>query len=163
MFLIIIKVIHYAFFAIIKLKKSLPTFLRMMYYPMLYKETKGGTMKPKIEDAKFGSVTIDSEVYEHDVVIRLSGVVEKRKKKLSKQRYGPSHTISLEEAKHILDEGAKHLIIGTGQSGMLKLSDEAEKYFRENGCSVVLLPTLQAVKVWNETKGKTIGMFHVTC
>lgn len=55
------------------------------------------------------------------------------------------------------------LIIGTGQSGMLKLSDEAEKYFKENKCSVELLSTPQAVKFWNEAKGKTIGMFHVTC
>jgi hypothetical protein len=120
-------------------------------------------MKPIIQKTEFGSITIDDEVYEHDVVIRLSGNVKKRKKKLSKQKYGTSHIVSLDEAKHILDEGAKHLIIGTGQSGMLKLSDEAERYFKDQGCSIELLPTQQAVKVWNEVEDKTIGMFHVTC
>jgi len=120
-------------------------------------------MKPTIQETDFGSITIDGEVYEYDIVIRMSGKVKKRKKKLSKQIYGTSHTVSLDEAKHILDEGAKHLIIGTGQSGALKLSDEAEKYFKEKGCSVKLIPTPQAVKIWNEAKGKTIGMFHVTC
>jgi hypothetical protein len=120
-------------------------------------------MKPTIQGTVFGSITVDGEVYEHDVVIRLSGKVKKRKKKLSKQKYGTSHTVSLDEAKHILDEGAKHLIVGTGQYGTLKLSDEAEKYFRKKGCSIELLPTPQAVEIWNKAEGKTIGMFHTTC
>lgn len=38
-----------------------------------------------IEGTAFGSITIDGETYEHDVVIRLSGEVVKRKKKLSKK------------------------------------------------------------------------------
>jgi hypothetical protein len=37
----------------------------------------------EIERTKFGSITIDRKTYEHDVVIRLSGEVIKRKKKLS--------------------------------------------------------------------------------
>lgn len=123
----------------------------------------GEIMEPIIQNTKFGSITVGSEVYEHDVVIRLSGMVKKRKKKLSKQKYGSSHIVSLEEAKHILDEGAERLIIGTGQYGALKLSDEAEKYFRKKGCSVELLPTPQAVELWNKAEGKTMGMFHITC
>jgi hypothetical protein len=124
---------------------------------------RGSAMKPTIQKTAFGSITIDDEIYEHDIVIRMSGKVKKRKKKLSKQKYGTSHIVSLDEAEYILDEGAKNLIIGTGQSGMLKLSDEAGRYFKEKGCSVELLPTPQAVEVWNEAKGKTIGMFHITC
>jgi hypothetical protein len=120
-------------------------------------------MEPIIQKTEFGSITIDDEIYEYDIVIRLSGKVKKRKKKLSKQIYGTSHTVSFDEAKHIWDEGAKHLIIGTGQSGALKLSDEAEKYFKEKGCSVELLPTPLAVEAWNKAKSKTIGVFHVTC
>jgi hypothetical protein len=41
-------------------------------------------MGPTIDGTAFGSITIAGEVYEHDVVIRLSGNVKKRKKKLSK-------------------------------------------------------------------------------
>ena len=120
-------------------------------------------MKPAIQNTKFGSITIGGEEYEHDIVIRLSGKVKKRKKKLSKQKYGTSHMVSLDEAKHILDGGAKRLIIGTGQYGALKLSDKAEKYFGKKGCSIELLPTPQAVELWNRAENRTIGMFHVTC
>jgi hypothetical protein len=38
-----------------------------------------------IERTSFGSITIDGKTYEHDVIIRLSGEVVKRKKKLSKK------------------------------------------------------------------------------
>ena len=39
----------------------------------------------EIESTTFGAITIDGKNYEHDVVIRLSGEVVKRKKKLSKK------------------------------------------------------------------------------
>jgi hypothetical protein len=47
----------------------------------------------QIENTTFGSITIDGKTYEHDVVIRLSGEVVKRKKKLSKKLYGTSHAL----------------------------------------------------------------------
>ena len=50
----------------------------------------------KIDNTVFGSITIDGQTYSHDVIIRLSGKVEKRKKKLSKKIFGTSHTISLD-------------------------------------------------------------------
>ena len=120
-------------------------------------------MRPSINGTEFGSITISGDLYEHDVVIRLSGKVKKRKKKLSKAKYGTSHKVSLEEAEHIFEAGAKRLLVGTGQSGCVELSDEAAEFFRQNGCSVQLLPTPQAMTAWNVAKGAVIGMFHVTC
>lgn len=120
-------------------------------------------MKPKIDDIRFGSITISGEVVEHDVLIRQDGKVKKRKKKISKAKYGTSHKVSAEEAQHIYQEGAKRLIVGTGHNGMLELSEEAAEYFREKECSVELLPTPRAVEAWNSAHGRVIGMFHVTC
>jgi len=120
-------------------------------------------MKLTIEGTKFGSITVDGEIYDHDIVIRLGGSVKKRKKKLSKERYGTSHTVSVEEAEHIYDDGAEQGIVGTGQHGVLKLSEEAAAYFKDHGCSVQALPTPDAVKAWNHAEGKVIAMFHVTC
>jgi hypothetical protein len=62
-------------------------------------------MRPRIDSVKFGSITIDGSDIEHDVLIRLSGEIKKRKKKLSKAIFGTSHIISLEEAKHIFEKG----------------------------------------------------------
>jgi len=49
------------------------------------------------------------------VIIRLSGKVVKRKKKLSKKYYGTSHVISKEEAKFVFEKGCEQIVIGSGQ------------------------------------------------
>jgi hypothetical protein len=120
-------------------------------------------VKVYIEKTKFGSITITGEKYEHDVLIRLNGRVEKRKKKLSKEIFGTSHIISLAEAAFVYEDGAKRIIIGTGQSGMAKLSDEAAQFLEQKGVQVTLLPTPEAIRCWNETEEAGIGLFHVTC
>jgi hypothetical protein len=120
-------------------------------------------MTPHIEQTAFGSITIEGEVREYDVLIRLDSRVKKRKKKLSKAVYGTSHILSLDEARHIYEQGAKRLIIGTGQYDSVRLSDEAASYFQRKQCQVELLATPQAIQVWNESKGKVMGLFHVTC
>lgn len=104
-------------------------------------------------------------MFEHDVIIRPDGKVKKRKKKLSKAVYGTSHTISLEEVEYVCEQapGADRLIVGTGQYGRVELSPEAEAYVEARKCSVVLLPTPEVIDVWNETEGRAIGLFHVTC
>ncbi len=122
-------------------------------------------MKPRIDRTTFGSITIEGTVFEHDVIVRLTGQPEKRKKKLSKVVYGTSHIISLAEAEYVFEKGAERLIIGAGHAerGMVKLSDEAADYFRRKDCQVELLPTPKAVGAWNEARGTVIGLFHVTC
>jgi hypothetical protein len=120
-------------------------------------------MEPRIDRTQFGSVTIDGAVFTHDVIIRLGGQVEKRKKKLSKAVYGTSHTISLAEAKHVYQKGAARLLLGTGQYGTVVLSEEAAAYFKRNTCQVELLPTPKVIPVWNQAEGAVIGLLHVTC
>jgi hypothetical protein len=120
-------------------------------------------MRPEIDGTTFGSITIDGSDIEHDVLIRLSGEIKKRKKKLSKAVFGTSHTISLEEAEHIFEKGAERLIIGSGQNGMVTLSKEASEYFKNEGVRVDLSPTPEAIHQWNKGQGSIIGLFHVTC
>ena len=120
-------------------------------------------MKPKIDGTVFGSVTIGGEQYPHDVIIRLDGGVRKRKKELSKAVYGTSHTISVDEARHVYQKRAERLIVGTGQTGMVELSPEAEKYFKRKGCAVELMTTRKAMKAWNDASGAVIALLHVTC
>jgi len=120
-------------------------------------------VKPQIDRTDFGSITIDGDTLDHDVVIRLNGNVKKRKKKLSKAVYGTSHIISLDEAKQVYQKGAKQLIIGTGQYGNVTLSDEATKYFHRKKIQVTLLPTPDAIGIWNKSEGSLVGLFHVTC
>ena len=120
-------------------------------------------MKPEINDTKFGSITVDGKTFGHDIVIRLNGQVEKRKKKLSKAIYGTSHTVSLDEIMHIYENGADGIIVGTGQYGVLEFSDEALDFLEERNCRVEFSPTPKASRIWNEKQGLYIGLFHTTC
>ena len=116
-----------------------------------------------IDRTAFGSITVDGKIYEHDVIIRLSGDVVKRKKKLSKKYYGTSHIISEDEAKFVFEKGCEQLIIGSGQIGNVTLSPEAHAYFAKKGCEVLLKPTPEAINTFNRSHAKKAGLFHVTC
>jgi hypothetical protein len=116
-----------------------------------------------IDGSEFGSITIDGKTYEHDVVIRLSGKVEKRQKKLSKEQYGTSHIISKAEAKSVFEDGCDLLIVGAGQEGNVHLSREASAYFEKKGCHVIVQPTPEAIRSFNQSREKKIGLIHVTC
>jgi hypothetical protein len=116
-----------------------------------------------IDGTEFGSITIDGKRYDHDVIIHLSGQVEKRHKKLSKAEYGTSHVISKAEAKSILEDGCDLLIVGAGQQGNVHLSPEAIAYFKQRGCRVTVQPTPEAIESFNQSREKKIGLMHVTC
>ena len=117
----------------------------------------------KIDGTEFGSITIDGETYPHDVLIRLSGEVRKRKKKLSKRLYGTSHIVSLDEAEFIYEKGCDLLVVGTGQNGNLRLSPEAAAFFAHKGCEVLAAHTPRAIVAFNQAKGHKAALFHVTC
>src|SRR5207253_8114727 len=94
-------------------------------------ETRNKDQAMEIEGTTFGTITIDGKTYEHDVIIRLSGEVVKRKKKLSKKYYGTSHVLSKDEAKFVFERGCEQLILGSGQMGNVHLSPEAEAISRK--------------------------------
>ena len=99
-----------------------------------------------IDATEFGSITVDGKTYEHDVIIRLSGKVEKRRKRLSKEKYGTSHIISKAEAKFVFEDGCDLLIVGAGQEGNVRLSPEASEYFDKKHCRVLTQPTPEAIR-----------------
>lgn len=119
--------------------------------------------RPAINDTSFGSITVDGESYDHDIIISLEGKVKKRKKKLSKSIYGSSHTISLPEIEYVFQEDAEGIIIGSGQFGVAKLSKEASEFLAGKNCRAVVKKTPKAMQVWNKSEGKWIGLFHITC
>jgi hypothetical protein len=122
-----------------------------------------GRVPMNIDNTTFGTITNDGKTYEHDVVVRLSGEVVKRKKKLSKKLYGTSHVLSEDEARFRFEKGCNQVVIGSGQMGNVHRSPEAEAYFERKGCEVLLKPTPEAIHMFNRSRARRIGLFHVTC
>jgi hypothetical protein len=123
-------------------------------------------MKPRIDSVRFGSIIVDGTRFEHDIVITLGGVQE-RKKRLSKQIYGTSHILSLAEIQKTLedtwDSPTETLVVGTGYLNRVRLSSEAAEYLEHRRCQVKLCPTKEAARLWNELEGRVLGLFHITC
>lgn len=120
-------------------------------------------MKPTIDATSFGSITINGKTYDHDIVIKSGGELIKRKKKLSKKVYGTSHKVSKGEIEFMLENKTSDIIIGSGQYGVLELSDEAKKVLNKLNIKIHLAKTPEAIDFWNNFKGKAVGLFHITC
>jgi len=116
----------------------------------------------RIEDFSFGSIQIDAETYEHDVVID-RGEIKKRKKKPSKKfRNKFGHTpLSIEEK---IPWNCRRLFIGTGVAGALPVMDEVKHEAEKRGVEILILPTPKAIERLNKEYGDdTNAILHVTC
>jgi hypothetical protein len=116
----------------------------------------------RIEKFSFGSIQIDGETYEHDVVID-QGEIKKRKKKPSKKfrdKFG--HTpLSIEEK---IPWKCRQLIIGNGFSGALPVMDAVKRTAEKRGVELIILPTPNALERLNkESTDHTNAVIHVTC
>jgi hypothetical protein len=110
---------------------------------------------------RFGSITIDSVLYKHDVIID-RGKIAKRKKKPSKKfREEFGHTpISIEEK---LPWKCRRLIIGTGNYGSLPVMDEVKDEARRRRVELIIAPTDEAVELLDKEADDTNAVLHVTC
>lgn len=119
-----------------------------------------------IEEYHFGSITIDGETYENDVEVRWTGDV-------LPWPFKRRHVIDVEEIKRAVEEKPEVIVIGTGESGLAEVTEEAQKEIKARGIELIIDETEQAVKTFNilreesiEEEGKekeVIGLFHLTC
>jgi len=116
----------------------------------------------RIEKFSFGSIQIDGQTYEYDVLID-QGEIKKRKKKPSKKfrdKFG--HTpLSIEEK---IPWKCRQLIIGNGFSGALPVMDAVKRKAEKRGVELIILPTPKALERLNkESTDDTNAVIHVTC
>jgi hypothetical protein len=71
--------------------------------------------------------------------------------------------LSKDEANILFEKGCDQVVIGSGQMGNVQLSPEAEAYFERKGCVLLLKPTPEAIRMFNRSRARRIGLFHVTC
>jgi hypothetical protein len=71
--------------------------------------------------------------------------------------------LSEDEAKFLFEKGCERVAIGSDDMGNVHLSPEAEAYLERKGCEVLLKPTPKAIRMFNQSRARRIGLFHVTC
>jgi hypothetical protein len=115
-----------------------------------------------LDELQFGSIRIDGEIFEHDVVIA-RGRVKKRKKKRSRRYRGRFGHTPLSLAEEIPWKAGRRLLVGTGAYGRLPILDEVKAEAERRGIQLVVLPTPQAVDELNRSDDDTVAILHVTC
>jgi glucokinase len=118
---------------------------------------------PRIDAVEFGCVTVDGEAFAHDIHLTADGEVRRRRKGRLRKAYGTSHMVDAEELEKVCKGKPKLLIIGTGFQGMLRLTDDAKEQLRSSKADWRVLPTPEAVDLYNSTGGKKALLLHVTC
>ena len=119
-----------------------------------------------INEYHFGSITINGKTHNHDVEVRWTGEI------LTWWREA-SHVIDVEDVKRAVEQNPETIVIGTGESGVAKVTEEAKKFIKEKGIELIIDITEQATKTFNIRKeeskeeegrqNKVIGLFHLTC
>lgn len=111
-----------------------------------------------IDAYHFGSITINGKTYNHDVEVRWTDEI------LSWWRK-ESHIIDVEDVKRPVAANPQTIIIGTGESGVAQVTEEAQNFIKEKGIELLIDKTEEAIKTFNVIKEqkKIIGLFHLTC
>ena len=97
------------------------------------KGTAVGKSPPRIESYRFGSITIDGEVYTRDVIVRPEGV-------LAGWWRREGHSLCPQDLEGALEVRPDCLVIGCGASGVLKVPDGTRQWIAGRGVELVELP-----------------------
>jgi hypothetical protein len=114
-----------------------------------------------IESYSFGSIVINGKHYTSDVIIFPDRVIASWWRK-------EGHRLSVEDLETVLKSPSKPevLIVGTGYSGLMKVTLEVQRCLKKEGIKLVVQPTREASETFNQLvkQGKhVVAAMHLTC
>jgi hypothetical protein len=115
----------------------------------------------RFDSFSFGSIQIDHNAYEHDIVID-RGKIRKRKKGPSKKlrdEYGHTPLTAEEE----IPWKCRRLVVGTGAYGRLPVTDDVKLEAERRKIELLIFPTPQAIETLKQGMDDTNAILHVTC
>jgi hypothetical protein len=116
----------------------------------------------RIADYGFGSITIGQHSFTTDVIIRPESVRDHWWRKTG-------HSVCLDDLGEVLADPPARLLLGQGHTGLMRVPEGVRTALEERGIEVAVMPTAEAVKVWNEwldAEGAGLdaaAAFHLTC
>ena len=118
---------------------------------------------PRFESLVWGKAVIDGKTYNYDIAILPDGRIEPR---TTPYETLGSHTFTRDEIERLINAGAEVIVVGTGTSGMAKLSPEAQRLASERGVELVVQTSPLAINTynWYAAQGRRVAaLIHVTC
>jgi hypothetical protein len=111
-----------------------------------------------IEKCEFGLMVVDGKEYRADLVILPRSI-----KSNWWRRQG--HELALADLDDVIQEDIEALVVGTGFSGLMRVSEEVTGAARARGLDIQIRKTPEAVRIFNNIlpEKKAAGAFHLTC
>jgi len=118
---------------------------------------------PELSGAEFGEIIIGDTTHARDVFITVDGVVKNRKKGKAKEIYGTSHKVGPKELKKVCRGGPEVLFVGTGHSGQVELTEDAQRFLDQRAIECRPVKTPQLPAAYNDSAKRKAVLVHVTC
>jgi hypothetical protein len=113
----------------------------------------------KITSYKFGQITVDDRMYDSDIILLSDRIVEDWWRRVG-------HSLAPEDLKEVVSAQPNILVVGTGNSGQMKIPEGTRQYLEEEGIELKAEKTGDAVELFNQLREKfssVAGAFHLTC
>jgi len=113
----------------------------------------------RIDDYRFGRITVDAKVYSSDVLIWPEGVDASWWRK-------EGHRLSREDLAELLEKDPDVLIIGQGAHGLMRVPRETMDFLCERCGEVYAANTQEACDMFNEMSAgdrRVAAALHLTC
>jgi hypothetical protein len=113
---------------------------------------------PFINRYSFGSIQIDGEEYNKDVIILPDRIIKNWHRITG-------HELDLTDLKAVIETPPEILVIGTGSVGRMKVPDRTKAALKYAGIKFYSLPTKEACNKYNQLreKSQTCAALHLTC
>jgi len=114
-------------------------------------------MMNKVDSYNFGRITIDGKTYTSDVIIFPDRVI-------SSWWRESGHSLSLKDIGVILEQRPEVLVVGTGNTGLMRVPTEVVKEIRKMEIEVIIQKTSSACQTFNQLRDRrlVVGAFHLT-
>jgi hypothetical protein len=111
----------------------------------------------KLEGYRFGRIEVDGVPYHEDLWVCAGRVGSWWRRE--------GHRVHPEDLSEVLELGPEVVVIGTGFSGMLRVTEEAEALLSLRGVELRVAPTKEAVALYNELapRKQAAALLHLTC
>lgn len=112
-----------------------------------------------INSTKFGSIIVDGKIYDEydNYIISWKGEIEGLNVVVR-------HMFSKPELDAVMKKNPGMIIVGTGDSGLLKVSDEVRNVCKQKGIKLIEMISKKAIIEFNNNLNKKVVAFiHVTC
>lgn len=111
-----------------------------------------------IDGYVFGRIIINKKTYTSDVIVYPDRVDSSWWRK-------EGHFLQKDDLSGIIAAKPDILIVGTGNMGVMEVSEDTIKFIEKQGIEVLVEKTGKAVEIFNNQPAgkKVIGAFHLTC